>query len=240
MGFLMKKNIDLDKRIIFALDVNTISQVEKWLGILKDHVKFYKIGLELFVSEGMAVVDKVIRAGCEVMLDLKLYDIPQTVFRTVKEICKKEITFLTVHGNLDILKAAVEGAAGAKVNILGVTVLTSLDEKDLREMGYPVHTEQLVLKRAELAQKAGCAGVVASGLEAKIIREKLGDSLIIVTPGIRPGFSIKGDHKRVLTPKDAILNGSDYLVIGRPIRDSLNPVATVYKIKEEIRQRGIR
>lgn len=232
----MKKNIDLDKRIIFALDVNTISQVEKWLGILKDHVKFYKIGLELFVSEGMAVVDKVIRAGCEVMLDLKLYDIPQTVFRTVKEICKKEITFLTVHGNLDILKAAVEGAAGAKVNILGVTVLTSLDEKDLREMGYPVHTEQLVLKRAELAQKAGCAGVVASGLEAKIIREKLGDSLIIVTPGIRPGFSIKGDHKRVLTPKDAILNGSDYLVIGRPIRDSQNPVKTISKIKEEIKK----
>ncbi len=231
----MKKNIELDKRIIFALDVNNISQVEKWLTILKGHVKFYKIGLELFVSQGMGVVERVLEAGCEVMLDLKLYDIPQTVYRTVKQICKKEITFLTVHGNLDILKAAVEGASGSKVNILGVTVLTSLDEKDLREMGYPSPPDDLVLKRAELAKNAGCAGVVASGLEAKIIRQRLGDGLIIVSPGIRPAFSAKGDQKRVLTPKHAILNGSDYLVIGRPIRDSDDPIATVSKIKEEIK-----
>jgi len=231
----MKKNIELDKRIIFALDVNNISQVEKWLSILKGHVKFYKIGLELFVSQGMGVVERVLEAGCEIMLDLKLYDIPQTVYRTVKQICKKEITFLTVHGNLDILKAAVEGASGSKLNILGVTVLTSLDEKDLREMGYPCLPDGLVLKRAELAKNAGCAGVVASGLEAKIIRQRLGDGLIIVSPGIRPAFSAKGDQKRVLTPKHAILNGSDYLVIGRPIRDSDDPITTVFKIKDEIK-----
>ncbi len=230
----MKRYIQIDERVIFALDVNNIHDVNRWIDLLKHEIKIFKIGLELFVSMGFDVVDRVMENGFHVMLDLQLYDIPQTVKRTVKEISKRNIKFLTVHGNFDILKAAVDGADNLK--ILGVTVLTSLDEKDLKDMGYEVTTEELVLKRARLAKDAGCYGVVASGMEAKIIRKKLGDDFVIVTPGIRPGYSDVGDQKRVLTPEEALKNGADYLVIGRPIRNSKNPLEMVRKIKQSIKK----
>jgi orotidine-5'-phosphate decarboxylase len=134
----MIKNIPIDKRIIFALDVESGDEAKKWIYLLSDTVKFFKIGLELFVNSGSSVVDEVLKRECEVMLDLKLYDIPKTVYRTVKQIVKRDISFLTVHGNMEILKAAVDAASFSNVGILGVTVLTSFDEKDLRQMGYPI------------------------------------------------------------------------------------------------------
>jgi len=230
----MIKNIPMDKRIIFALDVENGDEAERWIHILSDTVKFFKIGLELFVNSGFSVVDEVLKRECEVMLDLKLYDIPKTVYRTVKQIVKRDISFLTVHGNMEILKAAVDAASFSNVGILGVTVLTSFDEKDLRQMGYPINPEELVLKRASLAKEAGCVGVVASGLEAKYLRENLGEEFILVTPGIRLMQGAFEDQKRVVTPAAAILNGADYLVIGRPIRDAKEPKSLVRAIQKEI------
>jgi len=230
----MIKNIPIDKRIIFALDVESGDEAKKWIYLLSDTVKFFKIGLELFVNSGSSVVDEVLKRECEVMLDLKLYDIPKTVYRTVKQIVKRDISFLTVHGNMEILKAAVDAASFSNVGILGVTVLTSFDEKDLRQMGYPINPEELVLKRASLAKEAGCVGVVASGLEAKYLRENLGEEFILVTPGIRLMQGAFEDQKRVVTPAAAILNGADYLVIGRPIRDAKEPKSLVRAIQKEI------
>jgi len=230
----MIKNIPIDKRIIFALDVESGDEAKKWIYLLSDTVKFFKIGLELFVNSGFSVVDEVLKRECEVMLDLKLYDIPKTVYRTVKQIVKRDISFLTVHGNMEILKAAVDAASFSNVGILGVTVLTSFDEKDLRQMGYPINPEELVLKRASLAKEAGCVGVVASGLEAKYLRENLGEEFILVTPGIRLMQGAFEDQKRVVTPAAAILNGADYLVIGRPIRDAKEPKSLVRAIQKEI------
>lgn len=229
----MMKNIPINKRIIFALDVNTKEDVEKWLNKLGDYITFYKVGLELFVSVGFEVVDMILERGFEVMLDLKLYDIPKTVYRTVKQIANRDVSFLTVHGNYDILKAAADGAGDSNLGILGVTVLTSLDEKDLKDMGYNVSLKELVLKRAELASKAGCIGVVASAHEAQLIKSKLPD-LTLVTPGIRAEISNKQDQKRVMTPAKAIEMGAHYLVIGRSIRDSDNPEALTRKIISEI------
>jgi len=230
----MIKNIPMDKRIIFALDVENGDEAERWIYLLSDTVKFFKIGLELFVNSGFSVVDEVLKRECEVMLDLKLYDIPKTVYRTVKQIVKRDISFLTVHGNMEILKAAVDAASFSNVGILGVTVLTSFDEKDLRQMGYPINPEELVLKRASLAKEAGCVGVVASGLEAKYLRENLGEEFILVTPGIRLMQGAFEDQKRVVTPAAAVLNGADYLVIGRPIRDAKEPKSLVRAIQKEI------
>ncbi len=228
------QHIPIEKRIIFALDVNTKEEVEKWLNRLGSYIKFYKVGLELFVSLGFEVVDMISDRGFEVMLDLKLYDIPKTVERTVKQIRKRRVSFLTVHGNYDILRAAVDGAGDSNLKILGVTVLTSFDEKDLKELGYNVAVEELVLNRARLTYRAGCAGVVASAHEAKLIKSKIPD-LTIVTPGIRVEVSKKQDQKRVMTPPKAIEMGSDYLVIGRAIRDSDEPEVVTEKIISEIK-----
>lgn len=231
----MREDIPLNKRIIFALDVNTKQDAEKWVNRLKDVITFYKIGLELFVSEGFAVVDTILNKGFDVMLDLKLYDIPKTVNRTVKQIAKRNIAFLTVHGNYDILQAAVEGASDSNLEILGVTVLTSLDERDLKSMGYNTSVNDLVIKRAELAKKAGCVGVVASAKEAKIIKSKI-NSFTLVTPGIRVSLEDTQDQKRVMTPYDAIKNGSDFLVIGRAIRDATDPIKITEKILTQIKE----
>ncbi len=229
------KNIPLEKRIIFALDVEDETKALKWIELLSDKVKFFKIGLELFIKTGFSLIDELLNRECEVMLDLKLYDIPKTVYRAVKQIVKRDIRFLTVHGNYDIMKAAVD-AAPPSLGILGVTVLTCLDQKDLMEMGYPLDINELVLKRAMLAKQAGCVGVVASGLEAQKIRKEIGEDIVIVTPGIRLAQNSKEDQKRVVTPKDGILMGSDYLVIGRSIRDAKDPNAVVSSIFNEIKE----
>jgi orotidine-5'-phosphate decarboxylase len=172
------------------------------------------------------------------MLDLKLYDIPETVRLSIMEIAKKNVTFTTVHAIKPVAKAA-SLSKGHDLKVLGVTVLTSMSQDDIHSMGINIPVSELVLKRAGETMEMGCDGVVASPLEVKLLREKLGDKPIIVTPGIRPlNFNertdILSDQKRMATPYDAIKNGADYLVVGRPIRDAKDPVEAIMNIRKEI------
>jgi orotidine-5'-phosphate decarboxylase len=231
----MPKEIPLQERLIFALDVSSKEEAERWLDRLGDQVTFYKVGLQLFLAGGFPVIDMIRARGHQVMVDLKFFDIPETVALAVRELKNKGATFITVHGNDPILRAAVREREDAR--ILAVTVLTSFDESDLREMGLTGTIADLVYLRARKALDLGCDGIVSSGLEVARLREGLGDRLLIVTPGIRPGTNevVREDaQKRVATVDRAIRNGADYLVVGRPIRDAKDPVAVVKQIQEQI------
>ncbi len=222
-------------RLIFALDVPTVKKAQEWIYLLQDEVKFYKVGLQLFLAGGFDIVQWIIDRGHRVMLDLKFYDIPQTVQLALEQLDGKGITFATVHGNRPVLKAAT--CARTDVNILAVTFLTSFGKSDLEELGSPMTVEELVLLRAKQAVQSGCAGIVASGREARLLREKLGYSFYIVTPGIRPKneVNISGDDQnRTMSAEDAIAGGADFIVVGRPISRSKDPISTVLTIKKEI------
>lgn len=229
-------------RIMFPLDVPSLLEAEQLISLLANEVGFFKVGLELFIKTGPMIVRTIHAAGnAGVFLDLKLHDIPATVERAARVIGDLGVAFATVHcgESEEMLKAAVRGSGG-KTGILGVTVLTSVHSGDIEQAGfkeeYVSDMNALVVKRALTAQRAGCSGVVSSGLEAGIIKETCGPGFISVTPGIRPQWETVGadDQKRVTTPSQAILNGSDYLVIGRPIRDAKDPVEAARKIAEEI------
>lgn len=231
-------------RIIFPLDLPTEAEALDFAARLSGRVGMFKIGLELFLECGPSIVEKVRRAGdAEIFLDLKLHDIPVTVERAVARVSDLGVRFLTVHcGESEaMLKGAVAGSHG-QVGILGVTVLTSVGAEDLRKAGFlPQYAEdvkQLVIKRALMAKGCGCAGVVCSGHEAAVIREASGEGFVTVTPGIRPAWEgmAADDQKRVMTPAEAIAGGSDYLVIGRPIRNAKDPVAAAALVAEEIRE----
>jgi orotidine-5'-phosphate decarboxylase len=231
----MPKEIPLKERLIFALDVSSKEEAERWLDRLGDEVTFYKVGLQLFLAGGFPVIEMIRERGHQVMVDLKFFDIPETVALAVRELKNKGATFITVHGNDPILRAAVREREDAR--ILAVTVLTSFDESDLREMGLTGTIADLVYLRARKALDLGCDGIVSSGLEVARLREGLGDQLLIVTPGIRPGTNDvvrEDDQKRVAAADQAIRNGADYLVVGRPIRDAKDPVAVVKQIQEQI------
>ncbi|TVR65034.1 MAG: orotidine-5'-phosphate decarboxylase [Candidatus Competibacteraceae bacterium] len=231
----MPKEIPLKERLIFALDVSSKEEAERWLDRLGDQVSFYKVGLQLFLAGGFPVIEMIRERGHQVMVDLKFFDIPETVALAVRELKNKGATFITVHGNDPILRAAVREREDAR--ILAVTVLTSFDESDLREMGLTGTIADLVYLRARKALDLGCDGIVSSGLEVARLREGLGDQLLIVTPGIRPGTNDvvrEDDQKRVAAADQAIRNGADYLVVGRPIRDAKDPVAVVKQIQEQI------
>ena len=235
----MKKAKDY---IIFPLDLPSSGDAKHYIGLLAKHVGMFKVGLELFIRSGTEVV-KMIRDMSEagIFLDLKLHDIPATVNRAMERIAELGVNLTTVHcgETTDMLKAAVAGSSG-KTGVLGVTVLTSVSAFDIKKAGfenqYFADITKLVLKRAETAKDAGCAGVVCSGLEAKMIKNAFGKEFLAVTPGIRPAWSMdkKDDQQRVTTPADAIKNGSDYLVIGRPIRDAKDPVSSAVMTAEEI------
>ncbi|HEX9706771.1 MAG TPA: orotidine-5'-phosphate decarboxylase [Steroidobacteraceae bacterium] len=212
------------ERLIFAMDVPTADEARRLADTLGDSVAFYKLGLELFMSGGaFELLDWMVGRGKRVFLDLKLFDVPATVAGAVRNLRNRGVTFATVHGNQAIMEAAVEAADG--VGILAVTVLTSLDRGDLDDLGFKCDVEQLVLSRARRAFAAGCAGVVSSGLEAKLLRAGVDDRLIVVTPGIRPveNRPVDDDQKRVVGVAEAFSNGADYIVIGRPIRDAADP-----------------
>jgi orotidine-5'-phosphate decarboxylase len=231
----MAKDIPLKERLIFALDVSSKDEAERWLDRLDDQVTFYKVGLQLFLAGGFPVIEMIRGRGHQVMVDLKFFDIPETVALAVRELKNKGATFITVHGNDPILRAAVREREDAR--ILAVTVLTSFDESDLREMGLTGTIADLVYHRARKALDLGCDGIVSSGLEVARLREGLGDQLLIVTPGIRPGTNDvvrEDDQKRIAAADQAIRNGADYLVVGRPIRDAKDPVAVVKRIQEQI------
>jgi orotidine-5'-phosphate decarboxylase len=216
------KTIPPEDRLIFALDVPTGDEARRLVSTLKEAVRFYKVGLELFLGAGFALVDWLLEQDKQVFLDLKLYDIPETVARAVRQIRERPITFTTVHYDRRVLEAACREKGD--LQILAVTVLTSLDQEGLRDLGITTDVHDLVLARARRALETGCAGVIASGQESRSLKESLGEDLTIVTPGIRPGADRPADdQKRVVTVEDAIRNGSDYLVVGRPIRDAADP-----------------
>ena len=228
--------------IVFPLDVSSADEAKSFVELLAEHVGLFKVGLELFIRSGPDIVRFINAAGTAgVFLDLKLHDIPVTVSRAMDGIADLGIQFATVHcgETTKMLEAAVNGSQG-KVHILGVTVLTSVSADDIRTAGYRPDLYQnlsaLVLQRADMARTAGCAGVVCSGLETAMIKAHFGTEFITVTPGIRPQWSLgeKDDQKRVTTTAQAIQNGSDYLVIGRPLRDASDSQEAAARIAEEI------
>ncbi len=229
----MKKEIPLNERIIFALDVSSPDVAKEWVNRLEGYIRFYKVGLQLFLAGGFNIIDWIIERGNKVMVDLKFFDVPQTVASAVSQLKGRGITFTTVHGNDEILKAAV--SARNEIKILAVTVLTSLGQEDLKELGFQCSVSDLVLTRARRALKIGCDGVISSGLEAPALRNELGDNFLIVVPGIRPVENQeRDDQKRIVDVKTAFLNGADYVVIGRPIRKATNPIAKVKEMQAEI------
>jgi orotidine-5'-phosphate decarboxylase len=234
------KNIPLNERIIFALDFKDVTEAKNWVDQVDSEIKFFKVGLTLFMTgQWWEVVDYIVDRGNKVMVDLKFFDIPETVYSTIEQLQDRNVSFITVHGNDPIITAAVAAAAKKpNMKILAVTVLTSFDESDMLEMGFTKTVKDLVLIRARKALKLGCHGVISSGLEAESLRKDLGSNFLIVTPGIRPGANIdtigKDDQKRIATAKQAIINGADHVVIGRPIRTASNPIETIRNIKKEI------
>jgi orotidine-5'-phosphate decarboxylase len=228
--------------IIFPLDVPTEKAAKAYIELLSGSVGLFKVGLELFIRSGPGLIDFIKSSGnADVFLDLKLHDIPETVFRAMEIIADLGVTFATVHCGemMRMLEAAVSGAKG-RVGVLGVTVLTSIASEDIKAAGFrkPFYEDltRLVIERADMAKAAGCTGIVCSGQEVKMIKKTLGRDFIAVTPGIRPVWDdIKThDQKRVVSPAIAVKNGSDYLVIGRPIRDASNPKEAVLRIVKEI------
>lgn len=220
---MARATIPARERLIFAMDVPTTDAARRLADALGDSVSFYKLGLELFMCGGaFELLDWMVGRGKRVFLDLKFFDVPATVGAAVRNLRNRGVTFATVHGNQAIMEAAVEAADG--VGILAVTVLTSLDRADLDDLGFHCNVEDLVLSRARRALAAGCAGVVSSGLEAKLLRAGVDDRLIVVTPGIRPVENRPmDDQKRVVGVAEAFSNGADYIVVGRPIRDAPDP-----------------
>jgi len=229
---VMGKDIPLNERIIFALDVSNQAEAQQWVKTLEPHIRFFKVGLQLFLGAGFEMVDWILQRDLKVFLDLKFFDVPETVKLAVQALAGRGVTFATVHGNDAMLRAAAEAAPG--VQILAVTALTSLDEGDMRDLGFDCSVQELVLSRARRAMEIGCHGVIASGLEAPILREALGEHFLVVTPGIRPVSNVD-DQKRTVDVRQAFENGADYIVVGRPVREASDPVAVVKGMHEDIR-----
>ena len=227
-------NISANQRLIVALDVPNADEAKALVGELGSAVEFYKIGLELAATGSyFNLLDWLIHQGKQVFADLKLYDVPATVSAAVKLLRNSGASFLTVHGDKSIMEAAA--SEKGSLQILAVTVLTSMDNQDLKQMGIGIDVKDLVLERAKLAIATGCDGVIASGLEVASLRQTLGNKPIIVTPGIRPADSSTiDDQKRIVTPKNAFECGANYIVVGRPIRNAPNPRCMAETIQAEI------
>jgi orotidine-5'-phosphate decarboxylase len=222
-------------RLIIALDLPDVAAAEGMVEKLGDAVSFYKIGFELALAGGIPFAQALARSGKKVFLDLKLHDIANTVTRATERAAELGAAFLTVHAFPPTMRAALEGRGKSALKILAVTVLTSWDDTDLREAGYARSVKDLVRVRAEQAREIGIDGIVASAAEAADLRKKIG-SMLMVTPGIRPLGGAPGDQKRIVTPTDAIIAGSDYLVVGRPVLSAVDPKAAAESIVAEIAQ----
>ncbi|MCB2082212.1 MAG: orotidine-5'-phosphate decarboxylase [Rickettsiales bacterium] len=235
--FISTKPILREERLIFALDVEDFTRARQLVEQLGEQVRFYKVGLELFMLPGCFDFLRWLREekGKKLFLDLKFFDVPRTVGAAVRQVRALGATFTTVHGNDSILEAAV--AEAGSTGILAVTALTSLDKADMASLGFHCDIGELVLSRAKRAFEIGCSGVVSSGLEVTRLRENANNQLVVVTPGIRPA-SQQGsdDQKRVVDVPTAFRNGSDYIVVGRPIRDAANPAAKAAEIQQQIAQ----
>ena len=221
-------------RLIVALDVADCASAERLAGMLAGHVGVFKIGLELAMSGGIDLARELAGDGHKVFLDLKLLDISNTVTKAVENAAGQGFAFLTIHAYPAAMRAAVAGLGNSDLCLLGVTVLTSLNAADLVEAGYSDSPEALVEKRAQAARETGMGGIVCSPQEVAAVRARVGDGLRIVTPGVRPAGSDTGDQKRIATPASAIGSGADYLVVGRPITQSADPIEAADAIVAEI------
>jgi len=227
-------DINTRDRLIFALDVPEIDQAKNLVEELADSVSFYKIGMELMMTgHYFALLDWLVEKDKKVFVDLKLFDVPQTVAKAVKRLSQRGAYFTTVHGNQSMMEAAA--AAKGDLRILAVTALTSLDQGDLNDMGFLCDVQDLVVSRARRALAAGCDGIVASGLELERIRSEVNRKLVIVTPGIRPVENRStDDQKRIVSVKQAFQRGADHIVVGRPIKNAANPKQAAEMIQETI------
>ena len=227
-----------DQRVIVALDLPDLAVAERMVDTLGDAGTFYKLGYELIYGGGLGFAEALARAGKQVFIDLKLHDIPNTVERGAAQIARLGARFLTVHAYPQTMAAAARATAGSATGILGVSVLTSMDDSDLARAGYGMGVEDLVARRARQAQEAGAEGLVCSPADLPNVRRAVGEALCTVTPGVRPGGSAVGDQKRILTPGEAVRAGADYLVIGRPITAAPDPKAALLAILAEIAPSG--
>ncbi|MFJ6325718.1 MULTISPECIES: orotidine-5'-phosphate decarboxylase [unclassified Rhizobium] len=221
-------------RLIVGLDVPNLQEAEKVVGALGDDILYYKIGYQLAFAGGLEFARDLAADGKKIFLDMKLLDIDNTVASGVENIVKMGMSMLTLHAYPKAMKAAVEAAKGSDLCLLGVTVLTSMDEQDLISAGYEYDPHTLVLRRAEQAHLAGMGGIVCSAEESAAVRKIIGPDMALVTPGIRPDGSDKGDQKRVMTPAAAIKAGSSHLVVARPIVKAADPKEAARAILAEI------
>jgi orotidine-5'-phosphate decarboxylase len=226
------------ERLIVALDVSSSTEAQKIVAGLGDLVQTYKVGMQLYTAEGPQVVRDLVAAGKRVFLDLKYHDIPNTVAAAVRETAQLGVSMLTVHasGGTKMLRAAAEAARdkSSAVQLLAVTVLTSMDEHDLSATGVQGQVVDQVVRLASMALEAGCAGVVSSAQEVRTLRAKLSGDFLAVTPGVRPAGSAHGDQARVVTPAEAVTSGATHIVVGRPITAAADPASEAEKILREM------
>ena len=221
-------------RLIVGLDVADVATAETIVAELGDSVSFYKIGYQLGYAGGLGFARELVSRGKEVFLDLKLLDIDNTVAKGVESVMGIGASMLTLHAYPKAMRAAVDAAKGSDLCLLAVTVLTSMDDADLREAGYGADAQSLVARRAEQAREAGMGGIVCAATEAARVREIVGSDLAIVTPGIRPTGSDHGDQKRVMTPRQALQAGASHLVVSRPIIKAADRKAAANAILAEM------
>jgi len=227
-------------RLIFALDVPDKSEAQRLVKLLQNSVGSFKVGLELFVREGPDIL-KLIKdySSAEIFLDLKLHDIPATVRGALRSAAKLGVKYITIHSTEGeaILEASKE-VKGSGIEVLAVTLLTSMGESQLQDLGSNLKVGDIVLDRALRARKSGCAGIICSGEEIESVKQKCGDDFKVVVPGIRPEWSqiVSDDQKRITTPRKAIQAGADLIVVGRPIRDAGDPEKAARKIVTEIEE----
>ena len=229
-------DINSKDRLIFALDVAEVDQAKALVNELADAVTFYKVGMELMMTgEYFDLLDWLLQNEKKVFVDLKLFDVPATVSKAVKRLSQRGAYFTTVHGNQGMMEAAAAAAEKGDLKILAVTALTSLDEGDIKDLGFACDVQELVVSRARRALSSGCDGIVASGMELEYIRDEVSDKLLIVTPGIRPVENRPtDDQKRIVSVEQAFQRGADYIVVGRPIKNAANPRQAAELIQETI------
>lgn len=226
--------IACDPRLIVPLDLPTVDQAREMVATIGEAVSFYKIGLELFASDGMTLARELKAQGKQIFLDWKLHDIGTTVQRSAAVLADSGCDFLTVHGEPQVMAAAVRGRGRSSLKVLAVTVLTSLSDEDLQDMGFTETARSLVERRIHHAVAAGCDGVIASPHEAQLARAIGGPDFLVVTPGVRPDWSAKNDQARAATPAQALQAGASHIVCGRPITGANDPQAAAQRIVAEM------
>ena len=220
--------------VIIALDLDSAREADALVGALGDSAGFYKVGMELYAAAGMDYVRGLVDRGKRVFLDMKYYDIGETVRRAVAVAARSGAEFLTIHCVGQVMRAAIEGRGDSPMKLLAVTVLTSFDQADVDELGYRCTVNELVAGRVKLAMTTGMDGLVGSPLEARTIRVLAGESSILVTPGVRSRGAAAGDQKRVATPAEAVQDGASYVVVGRQVTRAAHPVAALAAIHDEL------